>query len=162
MLIKANVLVNVDMDRISYIALLLLGQHIFGFPQHLNKTKFVIKPNLISLQINVQTFLPDQEERVARRLVIPDNRAIKNLKGESEANSKSFPGLRRRKISADLSLSLSCKGGSKRKQLLTTIALVQVNIISLLSNQNTLSSMNLVKEVCIFSYSDRFCFLISP
>ena len=45
---------------------------------------------------------------MARRLVIPDNRAIKNLKGESEAKSKSFPGLRRRrKISADLSLLYS-------------------------------------------------------
>ena len=121
------------MDRISDIALLLLGQHIFGFPQHLNKTKFVIKPNF--LQINVQTFLPDQEERVVRRLVIPDNRAIKNLKGESEAKSKSFPGLRRRKISADLSLSLSCKWGRKRKQIITTIALVQDNIISLLFYQ---------------------------
>ena len=86
---------------------------------------------------------------MARRLVIPDNRAIKNLKGESEAKSKSFPGLGRRKIFADLSLSLSCKGGRKRKQILTTIALVQVNIISLLFYQNTLSSMKLAEEVCI-------------
>ena len=48
--------------------------------------------------------LPDQEEMGDRGLVIPDNRAIKNLKGGSEAKSKSFPGLRRRKNCADLSL----------------------------------------------------------
>ena len=52
-----------------------------------------------------KTFLPDQEEMEDRRLVIPDNRAIKNLKGESEAKSKSFPGLRKRsEILADPSL----------------------------------------------------------
>ena len=49
---------------------------------------------------------PDQErEVVARGLVIPDNRAIKNLKGSAEAKSKSFPGLRKRsEILADPSL----------------------------------------------------------
>ena len=158
MLIKANVLVNVDMDRISNIALL-LGQHIFGFPQHLDKKQIMIRFYcffFFAFKSMFKTFLPDQEEMEDRGLVIPDNRAIKNLKGESEAKSKSFPGLRRRKISADLSLSLSCRGGRKRKQILTTIALVQVNIISLLFYQNTLSSMKLPEEVCIFSYSDRF------
>ena len=65
-------------------------------------------------------FLADQEEMGDRGLVIPDNRAIKNLKGESEAKSKSFPGLRRRKISADLSLFLSlslfCIGGERESK----------------------------------------------
>ena len=49
---------------------------------------------------------PDSErESAARGLVIPDNRAIKNLKGSTEAKSKSFPGLRKKsEILADPSL----------------------------------------------------------
>ena len=49
-----------------------------------------------------------EEESLKKRcvagLVIPDNRAIKKLKGEAQAKSKSFRGLRRRKLIADPSL----------------------------------------------------------
>ena len=45
-----------------------------------------------------------KKPRCVAGLVIPDNRAIKKLKGEAQAKSKSFRGLRRRKRIADPSL----------------------------------------------------------
>ena len=72
---------------------------------------------MILLQINVQTSLLDQGERVARRLVIPDNRAISNLKGESEAKSRTEKKKKKKKDFClpftFLILSISCYGGER-------------------------------------------------